>query len=407
MSRLARPVKWMLGAAVAALVATSLTACVPDLPTADCSFGSAKAPDSTPAEVAFVVAPTTTFADFDKVTAAATPLLTSAVPANNTHYTVTLADGSPSVVVERWASFASDLDVDKDRARQNVSGMVNKVVGCATGQYSDSITTTPEVDLLGAMAQAADSLTGTDTPKQMVVMSNGLMTAGQYSFAEHGIPAAGEAQSIVDQLKSQGALPDLTGIVVNFVGLGHTSGDQPQLNTQSIDALEIFWRTLVQAAGGTVGTVTRTVTDGTPASGSITASPVAGLAKACVSTQLTEADGFTFEPDTATFTDLAKAQAGAASIAAQIASAGCSTPITLVGYVASGVSQSQYVVGNAADAALSLARADAFKTLLQQAGVTTTINTVGGGKGPVTDWNSDGSFNETLGAQNRLVTVTQ
>ena len=76
--------------------------------------------------------------------------------------------------------------------------------------------------------------------------------------------------------------------------------------------------------------------------------------------------------------------------------------------MASGVDKDEY--NNAeieAGKALSLARAKAFAALIKAAGWNGKIKAVGGGKGPVDDWNSDGSFNESKGKSNRKVVISQ
>ena len=122
---------------------------------------------------------------------------------------------------------------------------------------------------------------------------------------------------------------------------------------------------------------------------------------------LTERDGFNFKPDSAEFLDRDSAIAGAEDLARKIASAKCVGSLTVTGYAASGVAKDLFQKNSGKIEALSLARATAFMKLLQNAGVNQKITVVGGGKGPVDDWNPDGSFSEDLGKLNRKVVVSQ
>ena len=136
-------------------------------------------------------------------------------------------------------------------------------------------------------------------------------------------------------------------------------------------------------------------------------SPVESLKDACINVSVTEDDGITFAPGTADFLDAGAASVTASTIAQKISASSCPGDITVTGFVASGTPQATYVFGNDEDNALSLARAEAFKALLVNAGVSSNITTVGAGKGPVNDWDESGNYVEDLGAQNRKIVVTQ
>ena len=95
-------------------------------------------------------------------------------------------------------------------------------------------------------------------------------------------------------------------------------------------------------------------------------------------------------------------------MAVEIERSGCDGPLYVVGYAASGLDKRQY--NSAAIAAVknvSAARATAFKSLLEKAGVTIQLIPVGAGKGPTNDWDATGKFSEDMGKQNRFVEVTQ
>ncbi|MFZ4079567.1 MAG: hypothetical protein ACOYKK_09025, partial [Microbacteriaceae bacterium] len=107
------------------------------------------------------------------------------------------------------------------------------------------------------------------------------------------------------------------------------------------------------------------------------------------------------------FLDPVAATLVATTIASKVAASQCPGALTVTGFVASGVPLAQYVFGNPDDVQLSSDRAAAFAALLTTAGVSVPVTVVGGGKGPVTDWDDAGNFVEDLGKQNRTIVVTQ
>ena len=222
-----------------------------------------------------------------------------------------------------------------------------------------------------------------------------------------GIPSAENASSIVQQLNDEGALPDLKGAVVNWVGLGQTDSVlQRSFNQQTVDALELFWTLVIEASNGKVGNIDREVVAGDPSKNSLSVSTISGLKNACFFT-LGADSGFNFKPNTAQFLDESIARSGAKSIVDQVNAEGCSGELHVTGYVASGVNQSEYVVGNPDNIQLSLERAEAFKKLLIEEGLQGEVTAHGGGKGPENDWNADGTFNEDAGKLNRVVVISQ
>jgi outer membrane protein OmpA-like peptidoglycan-associated protein len=324
---------------------------------------------------------------------------------------IVVADGRPSLVRNVSPQLA-DTDDGTMILNRRLLGSVRDVYFCTAGESEQSvinpIVLEPEVDFLAALSVAAGKLdSGRGEEKRIVMMGNGIQTAGQYSFSKSGIPSEAQVGDIVGDLKSQGALPDLKGATVDFVGLGLVNSSEPPLNQQSLDGLVAFWRAIVAASGGYVGTIMTQVVDGAPSPDSIAVAAVEGLKDACINESVAESDGISFNPGNAEFIDVGAATATAQNIATKIAAAACPGDITVIGYVASATPQAQYVFGNAEDEQLSLARAEAFKALLINAGVATNIVTVGAGKGPVNDWDEAGNFVENLGQQNRKIVVTQ
>lgn len=407
-----------LGRLMVALMATVVVV----VPLASCSLPSQKKVDCSfqvqddsglayGRDVAIVMAPTENFVYFGNVLDASESLINDAIGLAGANVTVVLADGRPSVTRSLLPQIADSEDGARILNRRIV-GSIRDVYFCSAGQSEQTVINPTEmeaeVDFISSLGVAAGALaSGSAEEKRIVMMGNGIQTAGQYSFSKSGIPSEAQVGDIVGDLKSQGALPDLKGATVDFVGLGLVNSSEPPLNQQSLDGLVAFWRAIVAASGGYVGTIMTQVVDGAPSPDSIAVTAVEGLKDACINESVAESDGISFNPGNAEFIDVGAATATAQNIATKIAAAACPGDITVIGYVASATPQAQYVFGNAEDEQLSLARAEAFKALLINAGVATNIVTVGAGKGPVNDWDEAGNFVENLGQQNRKIVVTQ
>ena len=398
---------------MAVVVTSALAGCsLPSQDQVDCDFQpvSDKGLDYG-RDVAIVMAPTENFVNFGNVLDSSEALVNEALGLAGASLSIVVADGRPSLVRNVSPQLA-DTDDGTMILNRRLLGSVRDVYFCTAGESEQSvinpIVLEPEVDFLAALSVAAGKLdSGRGEEKRIVMMGNGIQTAGQYSFSKSGIPSEAQVGDIVGDLKSQGALPDLKGATVDFVGLGLVNSSEPPLNQQSLDGLVAFWRAIVAASGGYVGTIMTQVVDGAPSPDSIAVAAVEGLKDACINESVAESDGISFNPGNAEFIDVGAATATAQNIATKIAAAACPGDITVIGYVASATPQAQYVFGNAEDEQLSLARAEAFKALLINAGVATNIVTVGAGKGPVNDWDEAGNFVENLGQQNRKIVVTQ
>lgn len=397
------------------LAAVGLVACAsPSVSCTDILAGKSSTAQKSN-EVALVIAPTTSFVDLPRLISNVKENVRAALGEKESQFSVILADGAPSVTttyaVEIDGKFEAEIAKEQGFAIQKADHAYSCAVDPREMTVTDPIATEPELDLMESLRMAADSFDpkSPDSIKKVVVLSNGLQTAGQYQMQSEGIPALAEINSIVKDLASAHALPDLHGATVDFVGLGHVSIPENRLNQQSVESLEAFWTAVVEASNGHIGTILREVEDNKqPSEKAIGVTPVAKQKDACISAVVTEDDGARFTPGRADFVDPAAAKASAQKIADQLAKKpDCTGTLTVTGYVASAMDKSKYVFGNADDANLSLARARAFQSLLAAAGVKAQMVSVGGGKGPYSDWDGSGKYIESLGKKNRIVSVTQ
>lgn len=389
------------------LVSFGLTSCSLQAVPLDCEFEAKSTDQKVTQEVAVVEAPTSNFNNFGNVINESKSAIREAISEDGSQLSIVVADAQPQLVSTSYTVFDSgDSDADKENTQKRAFGAVSTVSECAL-TTSNELKLEPETDLLAALSVAADTFTSPDADHVIFMLSNGIQTAGQYPMQEMGIPSAENASSIVQQLNDEGALPDLKGAVVNWVGLGQTDSVlQRSFNQQTVDALELFWTLVIEASNGKVGNIDREVVAGDPSKNSLSVSTISGLKNACFFT-LGADSGFNFKPNTAQFLDESIARSGAKSIVDQVNAEGCSGELHVTGYVASGVNQSEYVVGNPDNIQLSLERAEAFKKLLIEEGLQGEVTAHGGGKGPENDWNADGTFNEDAGKLNRVVVISQ
>jgi hypothetical protein len=361
-------------------------------------------------EVAVVLAPTSNFLDFNNVLVESGPQIADLLSQDGTDLTVVLADSTPSIVTKFSVDFSEALlDVDRDQIVQIARGRLGWAVDCASQEAGLGFEVDKEVDFLRGIQVASESFSPTASEKYIFVLGNGIQTTGQFNLLE-GIPAdASASDNLVKKLSDQGALGSLNEATVFWEGLAQVNSSQPTLNKQSIDSIVILWNKIVLAAGGRVGAVEAgNITDGLPSSGAIPVTSVTGLKDACVSITVGGDRGFEFNGDSATFIDAEKAFSGAQEVANEIRGSLCTGSVTVTGFTASGVDRDLYTSADEEiNKTLSLQRAQAFASLLRQAGVSVEIVVRGAGKGPIDDWDPDGKFNTEIGAQNRIVVVTQ
>jgi outer membrane protein OmpA-like peptidoglycan-associated protein len=398
-------------AALSVAVIMGLTACVSFAQDPiDCAETAAASKVPAVNQISLVLVPSDNFTNFGSLLESLRPQIRDMLGDQPGEINVVIADGHPENVLK----ISSDSTGDDGRAKNKYLAIgVDKAFFCVVPnkdvQTLSPFSVEPESDLIQALGLAAVPFANNSTSaKKIFVIGNGIQTAGQYSFLETGVPSEGSVASAVAKLKNASALPDLYGATVSWTGLGQVSGAQPALNEQSLKGLKAFWLSIIEASNGVAGAIVGEGQSGSPAPSSLHVSPVQVLPKACVSATLTEKDGFNFERGTANFRDPVAAKSGAAVIAQEIAkNSNCQGTVTVTGYVAAGVNKDTYVFGNAADAELSRSRAEAFKSLLVQAGVTVPIVAAGGGKGPEVDWDTNGVYLESQGQLNRKVTVIQ
>jgi len=388
----------------------TLTACSPPAIKLSCEFQEVSndlVPDT---EVVVVIAPSDKFINFQSAIAAAQPKLKEILGESQSKLSIVLADGSPRLIVNRIVDTAGSLtESGRNQQMKDVLAVIDRINRCATGSGENGFAVTDESDFLDAIQRGSAIFSADSSNKQLVILGNGLQTAGSFNF-KNGLPGDQQAvDAAIDQLKANNSLGSLVGVTVTWIGLGQTRvGEQQVLDENARTRLLNFWKKLIDSAGGNSdGVVAGSIGEGATATGGITTSVVPFVVTSVCIEPITvrSEDGFEFKGDSAEFKNRQLATSTATKIASQLNSANCTQGITITGYVASGGSAAgcARVAGFGTD--LSLARANAFKGLLVAAGVTIKIEPMAGGLGGVDDCeNGDGV--EELMKQNRIAKIT-
>jgi hypothetical protein len=405
------------------LVVTLLTGCEPE--EGNCYFVSDETSSTSAPQAAVVFAPTNNFVDFSSIIGrAATPVkeaLGAELPSSRKKESVgrelslVLADGDPQLISRRAVTVADGFttDMDIDRAVGAVFGNFGLAASCAAGDLKipgeDEIPTTAQSDLLKAFAIAKDQLT-TDRDKSIFILGNGIQTEGAILMQDADTFPKNDsaAKRLAKALKQRNELPNLTGITVNWYGLGQVDGEiQDPLPLASVSALETFWREVIRLAGGTIGEICAQCGSGSPHVNSIAVDKV-GIVSCPLKVTLYEKDGVEFKADSSSFVSLSKAKTAAAKTVKQSKAQGCSS-LTVTGFAAAGKDKPVYLKSKTkidkTNRSLTAKRAKAFGALLENAGFSGDIQYVGGGTCG-TEWNPDGKAVEDLQRLCRRVEVT-
>lgn len=386
-----------------------LSACsAPDV-ALDCDFPELNAETKPVREIALVLSPSNQFVDFDSALTATKPLISEIAEGQATKLTVVLGDGRPRIISNQIIDTTDSVTSSgEEQVIEQAIALVENVSQCVEEEEGFA---TEEIDTLGAIQKAATAFSTAETEKFLIVLGNGLQTTGAFDFKEGLSADTGANEVTVNDLVAQKAAGDLSGVKVSWIGLGQTRKDSEQqpLDEKARIILIDFWKRIVSAAGGNPdGIVAGNVGEGARTSGGIPTSVVPFEAvQACIEPiKVSSDDGFEFMDDVAIFKDEDKAQASATEIKTKLDSAECLSGITVTGYVASGGTADGCARLPGFGDDLSLQRANAFKSLLEQVGVTIEITAQPGGLGDVPDC-VDGVGVEELMKQNRIAIITE
>jgi OOP family OmpA-OmpF porin len=307
-------------------------------------------------------------------------------------------DGKPKVL----SLPAFTTDAGNDRARgQALDTYIEKYVGPALAGPGDNSVHAQagEANVLSALDLAASSV---EKGGRIIMVDSGLQTTAPLDFRNPGQFSA-EPSQVVDFLKQQGLLPDLTGKNVLLSGFGYTAQPQAPLNQKWRDNVISQWTAIVQAGGGCVEVDRRPNTAGVLANKPpvTPVTPPATVSFAgCGDTALTDADRVGFVTGTDKFTDPAGARTTLGRLAAKLKNG--SQHVTLIGSTSS-------EGGDEINNPLSTKRADRVRAELVSLGISPdriTAKGVGAHlEGRADDRAADGSLLPGPAALNRKVVV--
>ena len=370
-------------------------------------------------QFAVVIAPTDNFISFENAFSQSSQRLRDLLKASDTtkQLSIVVADGSPRVLATAWVDFAGTaVGSQRDSIVDEALYAIQDAAECVSRTDGSGIPVTDQSDMIGAIQKAGDTFTQSSTDSAIFVFGNGLQTAGALKMQDAFPQNSKEAESLIRQLRESNppvlSSEHLHGARVFWSGLGQVSSQEPnKLNAESQDVLAQLWQGILAADGANLddgGVSPGTVPESAGSqSGGIVVDDVVALGDTCTFLLKISDDEIGFVDNSSKFLNDSAALDVAHSVARQISKTGCSTPITVTGYVASGVSRAEFEKNPNAGVSLSDQRAQAFKKLLERAGVTVSISAVGKGKGPVFDWDDQGNKVEALQKQNRIVVVSQ
>ncbi|SDH48207.1 OmpA family protein [Pseudonocardia oroxyli] len=306
--------------------------------------------------------------------------------------TLVSVEGEPRVVAAH--AFSSDAGNDAALADDRAAflrGVEEAVAGLRAG--------TAEADPLGALALGARAARqGT-----VVLADSGLQTVAPLDFRQTGLLDADPAD-VVEHLRAQRRLPDLTGVTVVLSGIGDVAAPQLALDSGRQGRLVAIWSAIATAGGAACVDVDRTprvpaAVTGTPEVGIVEVPPPANPDLKSSTLVLPDDEQVGFRRDTADFRSPDAARAALRPVAEWL-TAHPDTAVSLTGTTAR--------VGDLpGQRRLALQRADAVKAVLVDAGIAgERITTAGVGSefaGYTPDHDATGTLLPAEAARNRTV----
>jgi OOP family OmpA-OmpF porin len=313
-------------------------------------------------------------------------------------------DGSASTV--DWQRRAStDLGLRNPVVARRAQARLVACLGQAAGAAGELPQRAPGSDLLGAWAAAAERLGAGGARSQRLWMeTDGLATVG---CADLRRAAIGDAEAIGATLaacRRAGELPDLAGIDVALVGVGHPGAGQPLPSSVQLRWLQRYWLRLCQASRARSCTVaTESAAPPSPSPAALHRGPASDPVVSFPA--VTVSEGRFIVPASVLFaTASAVIDPGAAGALNQVAAAILAAP----GAAARIDAYTDGRGGAAYNLALSRRRAAAVATALVAAGVpASALATAGHGAADTTgERRPDGGLDPLAMAKHRKVVVT-
>lgn len=265
-----------------------------------------------------------------------------------------VADGKPFALGPQRFDQVKNNDIQQARADKAARlELVEAVQGAAAK--------TPETDLISSVSLAGRMLSaGTADTKVMVIQHSGVNTAASLPMQDLDLLNTDPAQ-LLDQLDAVAMVPQLNGVTVEFYGLGDVAGSQGTLSAQQVQWLKSFWQAFFDRTGANVTFHTDIVSGDALTVNGHTVTPLA--AAGAPTFVKVSAEQVAFQPDSTTFLDEAAARAALNGLAEQLLKAASGH------YIVAGSTAQVDNASREGAQALSLARAQAVRDVLVEAGV--------------------------------------
>lgn len=265
-----------------------------------------------------------------------------------------VADGKPFALGPQRFDQVKNNDIQQARADKTARyQLVEAVQGAAA--------TTPETDLISAISLASRMLSaGTADNKVLIIRHSGVNTAvASLPMQDLDLLNSDPAQ-LLDQLDAAAMLPQLNGVAVEFYVLGDVAGSQGTLSAQQVQWLKSFWQAFFDRTGAAV-TFHTDIVSGDALNNGHTVTPLA--AAGAPTFVKVSAEQVAFQPDSTTFLDEAAARAALNGLAEQLKGTSAAH------YIVAGSTAQVDNASREGAQALSLARAQAVRDVLVEAGV--------------------------------------
>ena len=264
-----------------------------------------------------------------------------------------IADGAPFALGPQRFDQVKNNDIQQARADKAARLELVEAVQEAAAK-------TPETDLISAISLASRMLSaGTADTKVMVIRHSGVNTGASLPMQDLDLLNSDPAK-LLDQLDAAAMLPQLNGVAVEFYGLGDVAGSQGTLSAQQVQWLKSFWQAFFDRTGAAV-TFHTDIVSGDALNNGHTVTPLA--AAGAPTFVKVSAEQVAFQPDSTTFLDEAAARAALNGLAEQLKGTSAAH------YIVAGSTAQVDNASREGAQALSLARAQAVRDVLVEAGV--------------------------------------
>ena len=154
-------------------------------------------------------------------------------------------DGNPQVIYQADIPEPEVAGLSESKLEEIANGYLSQLQ-VALEKVGPSI---GEVDTLKAIRKASQSLQGSEAgaEKKLLILDSGLSTTGYLNY-RNGLLYADSAD-VVAALKSESAIPDMSGIDVVWCYCGEVASPQQELTEKEKENLRAIWKDVLMAGG--------------------------------------------------------------------------------------------------------------------------------------------------------------